>query len=321
MATKMPMGGSSSYSVQDFYIAPRHSMNQSAQNYLQAKEQAWQEAILKAEQANQVTAQADAMSSQASLQSQLANNFGNPLPKGSFSTQPTPPMPGGGWAPGGVTVSPVPGWGGGALPGASAGGGAAVGGAGYYDPWGQFRDDAASQLGGTLGQGSPSDIYKNKLAQMVSGQFSPDDPSYQWRFQQGQQAAERSLASRGLLNSGNAAIELQQYGQGAASQEYGAQFNRLLQGLSGVEDTYNTQMGRLMSMAGVNQNPVAVGELGVKQGQLGLQGQELANQWALGNRELDIKQQLAAQSAMSGMVGGMSGSNWASIFGPTGAVG
>lgn len=187
-----------------------------------------------------------------------------------------------------------------------------------YDPWAAGRVGASAQLAGKLGESSPSSLYQQKLAQMATGEFSPDDPSYAWRFQQGQQAAERSLASRGLLNSGNAAIELQQYGQGAASQEYGAQFNRMLQGLAGSEDAYNTQMGRLMQMAGVNLDPTAGGQLnvaqeqaGIDRGRLSLASQELANQYDLGYRGLGIDAQklaLASSQASSGNV------DWGSLF-------
>lgn len=125
-----------------------------------------------------------------------------------------------------------------------------------YDPWGYYRPAAAQQLAQSGNPANdPSNIYRNKLAGMVNGQFSPDDPSYQWRFQQGQQALERSQGSRGLLNSGNAAVELQQYGQGAASQEYAAQFARLLQGMEGTEQQYSSQQNRLMKMAGVDISP------------------------------------------------------------------
>jgi hypothetical protein len=196
-----------------------------------------------------------------------------------------------------------------------------------YDPWAAHRMDAGTQLAGEMTQGSPSDLYQQKLAQMASGQFSTDDPSYQWRFQQGQQAAERSLASRGLLNSGNAAIELQQYGQGAASQEYGAQFNRMLQGLAGTEDAYNTQMGRLMQMAGVNIDPTAGGQLnvaqeqaGIDRGRLSLASQELTNQYDLGYRNLGIQaqenaiKQQASQNSQSAAL-------WGSLFGGSGGGG
>jgi hypothetical protein len=189
-----------------------------------------------------------------------------------------------------------------------------------YDPWAAHRTQAGTQLAGQMGQTSPSDIYQQKLAQMSTGEFSPDDPSYQWRYQQGQQAAERSLASRGLLNSGNAAIELQQYGQGAASQEYGAQFNRMLQGLAGTESAYNTQMGRLMQMAGVDINPVAGGQLnvaqeqaGIDRGRLSLASQELANQYSLGSTELGLKAQ-AAQNPTSA-------AQWSALFGNSGGGG
>jgi hypothetical protein len=164
-----------------------------------------------------------------------------------------------------------------------------------------------------MGNASPSDFYQQKLQAMSSGQFSPDDPSYQFRFDQGQKAAERSLAARGLLNSGNAALELQQYGQGAASQEYGAQFNRMLQGLGGVEDAYDSQMGRLMKMAGVDIDPtaggrlnVAQGELGVGQSKLGLDAQQTANQYDIERRKLEFASQNPQSAA-----------NWMSVFAPT----
>src|ERR1044072_3324568 len=128
-----------------------------------------------------------------------------------------------------------------------------------YDPWSRYRDDAGNLLNTEMNGTNPSDFYMNKLEEMSSGTFSPDDPSYQWRYQQGQKAAERSLASRGLLNSGNALLELQQYGQGAASQEYGAQFDRMLKGLAGTESAYDSSMKRLMEMAGVGLDPTAGG--------------------------------------------------------------
>lgn len=52
-------------------------------------------------------------------------------------------------------------------------------------------------------------------------------PDYQFRFDQGQKAIQRSQAAKGILNSGTAAAELAQYGQGMASQAYGDQVGRL----------------------------------------------------------------------------------------------
>jgi hypothetical protein len=124
-----------------------------------------------------------------------------------------------------------------------------------YDPFGYYRPQAAANLGKQMSQEDPSNIFRDKLTGMLDGGFAPDDPSYQWRLDQGQQALERSQGSRGLLNSGNAAIELQEYGHGMASQEYGAQFDRLLKGMMGVEDQYNAQQSRLMDLAGVGIGP------------------------------------------------------------------
>jgi hypothetical protein len=122
------------------------------------------------------------------------------------------------------------------------------------DPWSFYRGSAADNLAKQVpgGENDPTSIYRSKLEQMMNGEFGPEDPSYKWRYDQGQQAVERSLAAKGLLNSGNAAIELQQYGQGAASTEYQAQFERTLQALAGVEDQYNSSQQRLMQLAGVN---------------------------------------------------------------------
>ncbi len=100
-------------------------------------------------------------------------------------------------------------------------------------------------------QKDPSNGYADQLKTLMQGQFSTNDPSYQWRFDQGQKAVERSVAAKGMLNSGNAAIELQQYGQGAASQEYGAQFNRTLSAMGASESAFQSSYNRLAELAGM----------------------------------------------------------------------
>lgn len=143
------------------------------------------------------------------------------------------------------------------------------------DPWSYYRSGAADNLAKFSSQEDPASVFRNRLTQMSMGQFSPNDPSYKWRFEQGQQAVERSLGARGLLNSGNAAIELQQYGQGAASQEYAAQFSRLLQGMQGVESQYESQFSRLSQMAGISLDPGASAKIdaGIQQAQIGASAQ------------------------------------------------
>jgi hypothetical protein len=52
------------------------------------------------------------------------------------------------------------------------------------------------------------------------------DPGYQFRLQQGQEALERSGAARGVTNTGGTLKDILDYGQQAASQEYGNVFGR-----------------------------------------------------------------------------------------------
>lgn len=163
----------------------------------------------------------------------------------------------------------------------------------------------------------PSNGYADQLKTLMNGQFSPSDPSYAWRFQQGQQAVERSAAARGLLQSGNAAIELQQYGQGMASQEYNAQFNRTLGAMGASESAFQSSYNRLAELAGMttgmqansqntnynylnlaeraqnNQQQIGLGYAGLaertqaNQGQLAVQQGQLLNQ----NRAMNLQEQ------------------------------
>lgn len=74
------------------------------------------------------------------------------------------------------------------------------------------------------------------------------DPSYQWRLQQGQKLLERGAAARGTLLSGGFQKALQDYGQGAASQEYGNAFNRALLGYTTNRDTNAQNFGQQMDV-------------------------------------------------------------------------
>jgi len=56
-----------------------------------------------------------------------------------------------------------------------------------------------------------------------------NEPGYQFRSQQGQDALQRSAASKGLLRSGGTLKDLIQYGQNFASNEYNNSFQRALQ--------------------------------------------------------------------------------------------
>jgi hypothetical protein len=72
------------------------------------------------------------------------------------------------------------------------------------------------------------------------------DPSYNWRLQQGNMATSNMANRAGGLIGGNALTGLNDYAQGAASQEFGNAFNRFQTQRSNI---YNT----LASIAGIGQ--------------------------------------------------------------------
>jgi hypothetical protein len=73
------------------------------------------------------------------------------------------------------------------------------------------------------------------------------DPGYQFQLQQGNDAIERSAASRGGLLSGAAGKALAGYTTGLANTTYGDAYNRYLQ-------TSNQQFNQLATVAGLGQN-------------------------------------------------------------------
>jgi len=107
-------------------------------------------------------------------------------------------------------------------------------------------NDSLNNAQRTTGPGQS--VYDQRLQQMMNGSFAPDDPSYQWRVQQGMTNLGRSQAAKGMLGSGNMAAELLAYGQGMASQEYGAQFNRLLSASQNATAQYTNAYGVLNQM-------------------------------------------------------------------------
>lgn len=83
---------------------------------------------------------------------------------------------------------------------------------------------------------------------------------YQFGFDQGQQAVERSAAARGGLNSGATLKALTRYGQGTADQNFGQYWN-MLAGMAGQGQTANAQNGQYgmnyANQAGNNLNNAA----------------------------------------------------------------
>lgn len=72
-----------------------------------------------------------------------------------------------------------------------------------------------------------------------------NDPSYQFRLNEGLKALERSAAAKGMLRTGNTLEELMRYGSDYASQEYGKAAERKLgqyqQNLAASQAMYQPQ--------------------------------------------------------------------------------
>lgn len=76
-------------------------------------------------------------------------------------------------------------------------------------------------------------------------------PGYQFRFNEGQRAAERSAAARGSLASGGTLRALARYGEGLAANEFGDFSNRLAS-LIGLGQTAATTAGGWGQQTGAN---------------------------------------------------------------------
>jgi hypothetical protein len=117
-----------------------------------------------------------------------------------------------------------------------------------------------------------------QLSDRLTSGFNPgdltQDPGYQFRLREGQSALERSLAARGLGQSGAALKAAQEFGQGLADQTYNDAYSRWLQqnsqlsGLGGqglsaagaVGDIYGN-MGNIGANATLAKNNVVTGTL------------------------------------------------------------
>ena len=139
--------------------------------------------------------------------------------------------------------------------------------------------------------------FGQQLADLQAGskQFSPSDPSYQFRYDQGLEAVNRSLAAQGQIGSGLQMKSLMDYGQASASQEYGNEWNRLAS-LAGVSQT--------VGVGSTNQGNQFMQNLGAG---LGLaQGFGLSSLFNQGSS--------AGTSLVGGDIGGSLGSDFGGTF-------
>lgn len=88
-----------------------------------------------------------------------------------------------------------------------------------YAPWRAAGESALARLTNEMKEGATTAYTKS--------------PSYDFRLSEGVKAAERSAAARGRLGSGATMKAVQRYGEGLASDDYSAWWNRNA-GLAGV---------------------------------------------------------------------------------------
>lgn len=124
-----------------------------------------------------------------------------------------------------------------------------------------YADAGKTSLSQLMGQMGPDGYF----SQTYAGQDIYNDPSYQFRLQQGQDAIQSGAAARGGLLSGATLKTLQGHGQDMASQEYQNAYNRF-----NADQT--NQYNRLSNLVGIGQNASA------QQGNFGAQtAQAIAN--------------------------------------------
>ena len=143
-------------------------------------------------------------------------------------------------------------------------------------PWLQAGQSAIKSLsglaqGGLPAWGSQESGVGGQWVQNPTGSFDwqsgfqaptdvtqQNDPGYQFRMQQGQQALERSAAAQGNLLTGGTGKALQRYGQDYASNEYQNVYNRALQqyqqSYNEFQNNQSNEFNRLASVAGAGQS-------------------------------------------------------------------
>ena len=143
-------------------------------------------------------------------------------------------------------------------------GGALYSGRGEEDANEQIRQQLLSAQGRAEGVLSPYEQAgagaTQQLSQSLAGGFQPQDltqdPGYQFRLQQGQEALNRQLAASGMSQSGAAMKAAQEYGQGLADQTYDDAYRRWLAqnsqlaGLSGQGQLAATGLGNIYRDSG-----------------------------------------------------------------------
>lgn len=158
-----------------------------------------------------------------------------------------------------------------------------------YDAWQTQQQQAEAAA-----QNDP--LYGSLLARFTMDDYL-EDPGYQFRMQQGEQAINRAAAAAGRYDSGRALKDLAEFNSGLASQEFGNAYNRWnldqtniynrLSGVAGTGQQTATQLANLGSNMASNignlnvagGNAIAAGHINAgNAAAAGIMGQ--ANAWS-----------------------------------------
>ncbi len=90
----------------------------------------------------------------------------------------------------------------------------------YYEPYSKAGEGSLTMLGNALG-------LNGAEGNAAATQAFQSSPGYQFQLNQGLQGVQRSAAAKGLLNSGNTLMALNDYAQGQANQDYGNWLSRV----------------------------------------------------------------------------------------------
>lgn len=109
-----------------------------------------------------------------------------------------------------------------------------------YQPYVQAGQRTLGNLANQVNSGAFLSTYQG--ANLDPSQIA-NDPGYQFRMEQGQQALQRSAAAKGGLNSGGFMKGLANYSQGLASTEYQNAWNRNFQNAQ-AQNQFNLTQGQ-----------------------------------------------------------------------------
>ena len=184
-------------------------------------------------------------------------------------------------------------------------------GVGYQQPYMQTGTQATNQLAAMYAPGG-------QYGQMPTIAQIQMDPSYAWRFQQGQQATQNAIAAGlgGASVGGSALKAINDYGQNAASQEYQNAYQRFMQ-------QAQLQTGALQNLSGQGAGAAQVasglaGQTGANAANLyGTTGANQANLY--GSTGQNIANVATGTGANAANLYGTTGQNLASTYGTTGS--